>query len=48
MGFHDKFAYIMAPARRDGAGWVPAARRSTSSGMAITNVLGSQCGLFFS
>ncbi len=20
-GFHDKFAYIMAPARRDGSGW---------------------------
>ena len=41
------FSYIMAPARRAGAGWgpnlgAPAARRFTSSGLAIANVLGSQ------
>ncbi len=47
------FAYIMAPVQRDGAGWgpnlrAPAARRSTSSGPAIANVLGSQWGLLSS
>ncbi len=45
-------AYIMAPARWDGAGWgpnlgAPAARSFTSSGLAIANVLGSQWGLLF-
>ncbi len=40
------FAYIMAPARRDGAGWgrqaaVAGARRSSSSDLAIANVLGT-------
>ncbi len=46
------FAYIMAPEQRYGAGWgpnmgAPAARRFTSSGLAIINVLGSQWGLLF-
>jgi hypothetical protein len=47
------FPYIMAPAQRYDAGWgtnlgVPAARHSTSSSLAIANVLGSQWGLLFS
>jgi hypothetical protein len=47
------FPYIMAPAQQYGAGCgpnlgAPAARRSTSSGLAIANVLGKQWGLVFS
>ncbi len=47
------FPYIMAPAQLYGAGWgpnlgAPAARRSTSSGLAIASVLGGQWGLLFS
>ena len=51
--FHDIIPYIREPARRDGAGWGPnlgapaAARRFTSSGLAITNVLGIQWRLLF-
>jgi hypothetical protein len=50
------FTYIMALVRRDDTGWglhwqavaAAAARHSTSSGLAIANVLGSQWGLLFS
>jgi hypothetical protein len=53
-GFYDKFAYIMKPARRDGAGWGPRAPASSCSEsttsescLAIANVLGGQWGLLF-